>query len=450
MGKKTRLFPTGTLKLHTPQKVDKSKQYPIYLHYNWHGDKVTRQTGYSARIDDWDEQSGKLRRQYGQDYQQVNNKLANKIKHYDAMIADYVNKYPNQLTLQVVRDILDDKALTRKDKGRDFCQFVTDYLQEEYKKNKLSWSRTKNGISTMNGFRQFLQFKQKGTYKVDSIYLGEICVQLINEYIDFRREYKHNKDVTINYALTPIIKACRYAAALELIAPKTANLIEDCRIAVREDYDSIIEDFDGKFLSIEELGELVKYVKEGRCHTFRQQEYITLFLFAFHACGLRVSDVITLRWRDINFSKKTIRKIQIKTRQKNIIPLTQGAEKILNEWRNSHDQTEFIFGFLPDGFNLNDSEALYKKRNSATAGINQSLTAVGMNIGFPFPLTFHRARHSFAMYALNEKKMLMSKVSQLLGHRSTEVTERIYANYLPETLAEDLSDLTTEIPIPTM
>ena len=80
MGKKARLFPSGELKLHTPKKIDKSKQYPIYFYYNWHRNKVTRQTGFYAKIDDWDEKNGKLRRQYGQDYQQVNNQLANRIK----------------------------------------------------------------------------------------------------------------------------------------------------------------------------------------------------------------------------------------------------------------------------------------------------------------------------------------------------------------------------------
>lgn len=448
MGKKARLFPTGTLKLHIPQKVDKGKLYPIYLHYNWHCDKVTRQTGYSARIDDWDEHNGKLRRQYGQDYQQVNNQLASRIKHYDAMIADYVNKYPNQLSLQVLRDILDDKALTRKDKGSDFHQFVIDFLLAEYKKNKVSWSRTKNGISTMNGFRQFLQIKQKGTYKEDSIYLGEISDQLINDYIAFRREYKHNTDATINHALTPIIKACRYAAALELIDHKTASLIEDCRIAEKEDYDSTIEEFDGKYLNDEQLKALTSYCNEGRCHTFRQREYIEMFLFAFHACGMRVSDVITLKWRHINFEKNTIKKVLIKTHKRNEIPLTPGAAQILLHWRETHPHSEFVFGFLPDDFDLNNAEALYKKRNSATAAINQSLTAVGHNIGLAFGLTFHRARHSFAMYALNNRKMSMSQVSQLLGHRSTEVTERVYARYLPQTIAPELMNMTIDIPIP--
>ena len=448
MGKKARLFPTGTLKLHTPQKVDKSKLYPIYLHYNWHCDKVTRQTGYSARVDDWDEQNGKLRRQYGQDYQQVNNQLASRIKHYDALIADYATKHPNQLTLQVLREILDDKALTRKDKGCDFYQFVTDYLQTEYKKNKVSWSRTKNGISTMNGFRQFLQIKQRGTYKEDSIYLGEISDQLINDYIAFRREFKHNADATINHALTPIIKACRYAAALELIDPKTANLIEDCRIAEKEDYDATIEEFDGKYLADEQLKSLTAYCNEGRCHTFRQKEYIEMFLFAFHACGMRVSDVITLKWKHINFEKNTIKKVLIKTHKRNEIPLTPGATQILLHWRETHPHSEYVFGFLSDDFDLNNAEALYKKRNSATAAINQSLTAVGHNIGLSFGLTFHRARHSFAMYALNNRKMSMSQVSQLLGHRSTEVTERVYARYLPQTIAPELMNMTLDIPIP--
>ena len=301
MGKKARLFPSGELKLHTPKKIDKSKQYPIYFYYNWHRNKVTRQTGFYAKIDDWDEKNGKLRRQYGQDYQQVNNQLANRIKHYDAIIADYAAKHPHQLTLQVIRAILDDKALTRKDKGCDFYQFVTDYLQTEYKKNKVSWSRTKNGISTMNGFRQFLQFKQKGSYKEDAIYLGEISDKLIGEYIVFRQEYRHNTIATINHALTPIIKACRYAAALELIDAKTANLIEDCRIAEKENYDATIEEFDGKYLNAEQLKLLTIYCDEGRCHTFRQKEYIAMFLFAFHACGMRISDVITLKWKHIDF-----------------------------------------------------------------------------------------------------------------------------------------------------
>ncbi len=46
MGRKARLFPTATLVLHSPKKIDEDKSYPIFIQYNWHSDKVTRQTGY--------------------------------------------------------------------------------------------------------------------------------------------------------------------------------------------------------------------------------------------------------------------------------------------------------------------------------------------------------------------------------------------------------------------
>ncbi len=35
----------------------------------------------------------------------------------------------------------------------------------------------------------------------------------------------------------------------------------------------------------------------------------------------------------------------------------------------------------------------------------------------------------------------MSVVSRLLGHSSTDITERVYAKFLPETLANELAKL---------
>ena len=53
---------------------------------------------------------------------------------------------------------------------------------------------------------------------------------------------------------------------------------------------------------------------------------------------------------------------------------------------------------------------------------------------------FHLARHSFAVFALN-KGLSMSVVSRLLGHGSTDVTEKVYAKFLPETLSAEVARL---------
>ena len=100
--------------------------------------------------------------------------------------------------------------------------------------------------------------------------------------------------------------------------------------------------------------------------------------------------------------------------------------------------------FVKDDLNLDDAEALYKARNNATKCINQSLVVVGENIGLPFNLSMHVARHTFAVFALN-KGLSMSVVSRLLGHGSTDVTEKVYSRFLPETLASEVAKLKADL-----
>ncbi len=59
-------------------------------------------------------------------------------------------------------------------------------------------------------------------------------------------------------------------------------------------------------------------------------------------------------------------------------------------------------------------------------------------------ITFHAARHSFAVFALN-KGLSMSVVSRLLGHSSTDITEKVYARFLPETLSAEGAKLSGEL-----
>lgn len=60
-----------------------------------------------------------------------------------------------------------------------------------------------------------------------------------------------------------------------------------------------------------------------------------MFFFAFHACGLRVVDVMTLQWGHVNFEKKELRKIMIKTNKRHVIPLTEPALNFCTVGRRS-------------------------------------------------------------------------------------------------------------------
>lgn len=301
-----------------------------------------------------------------------------------------------------------------------------------------------NGKSGMNIFQTFLRATKKGTYKPDSIYVGEISVELIDEYITWRREVKLNSDATINHSLTPILKACAYATELRMIDVAINARIQDMRIAPKVSLTIDESEFDGKSLNQEEFLRLLEFYMNDK--EPRRKEFIEMFFFAFHACGLRVVDVMTLQWGHIDFDKKELRKVMVKTNKRHVIPLSDSAIEILKKWQGKRQGAKYVFDLVKEDLDIDDEEKLYCARNSATKCINQSLNVVGEKLGLKFSLTMHVARHTFAVLALNNG-LSMSVISRLLGHASTDVTEKVYAKFLPETLSSEMGRLSSELGI---
>lgn len=82
---------------------------------------------------------------------------------------------------------------------------------------------------------------------------------------------------------------------------------------------------------------------------------LDMFFFSYFACGLRLSDVITLEWKHIDFEKRLLSKVQVKTKRKAAvdIPLNSSAMEILERWKNYRLNDRFVFNRLPDDFDLN-------------------------------------------------------------------------------------------------
>ena len=76
------------------------------------------------------------------------------------------------------------------------------------------------------------------------------------------------------------------------------------------------EDVTVKYLTEEELKSFAS-IRDMLPHV-RMKEFHDMFMLSFHACGLRLIDMMTLRWIDIDFKKQVIRKIQVKTRNRNL------------------------------------------------------------------------------------------------------------------------------------
>lgn len=442
MGRPKRLYPLGKYRLRTPKTIDKSKTYPIELEYTWNRQVLRKSSNIFVKAADWNQNGnqgrGEIRSSYGNEYKRLNKVLMERVDTMDAQLAEYNVKHPNQITAEVIAGFLSHKPLTRKDQGKDFAEFVLERLESEYSRHKIGRSRYKNGICCMNVFTTFLRATNQGTYEKDKIYVGDITPELIDGYITWRRDIRQNGDETINHSLTPILKACSYAAELGMIEQSVNARIQDMMIVTKPSLSDEESEFDGKALTKEQMDALLEYYKN--CKEPRRKEFMEMFFFAFHACGLRIVDVMTLQWGHINFEKKELRKIMIKTSKRHVIPLTEPALKILRKWQEKRVGCRYVFDLVNDNLDLNDEEALYKARINATKCIGQSLAVVGEQLEFPFSLSMHVARHTFAVMALN-KGLSMSVVSRLLGHGSTDITEKVYAHFLPETLSAEMDKL---------
>ena len=440
MGRPKRPYPLGKFRMKPGR--DKTKAYAIFLEYTWGDDVVRKSTNIYAKEADWNQKAnlgrGALRPSFGSEYQRTNALLLARVERVDNLLAEYNHNHPNQITKDVIRDLLEDKPLTRIDKGKDFAELATERLESEYSRNRIGRSRYANGLSSLKILGEFLLSTKRGTHKPDGVYVGEVTPELIDALIDWRRNIKKNSDHTINHALTPILKACAYATEMKMMDAEINARLQDMRVVPKVSYAEDDEGFDGKYLTMDEMGKLADYYKE--CNEPRRKEFLEMFFFAFHACGLRVVDVMTLQWKHINFEKKELRKIMIKTGKRHTIPLTEQALELLHTWQEKRGDNKYVFDLMSDSVDVDDDEALYKARNNATKCINQSLIVVGEQLNLRFRLSMHVARHTFAVLALNNG-LSMSVVSRLLGHGSTDITEKVYAKFLPETLSGEVARL---------
>lgn len=441
MGKISRPFPTGQFRLYKTNRAKQAKPFPVQIQYSVNSVAVRRSTGYSVMETDWNPNENKgrggVKPSYGRDYRLVNSKLMKMAEKIEEELATYCERHGYRLTVAALRDIMDGKPVARMDMGLDFAEYTVRLLHSEYDRKKIGISVLKNGESGMRMFGEFLKWKGLGTYQPDKIYLSEITPSLVEKYICWRKNDKHNDDATINHALTPIIKSVERASVEGYVSVSVYNVIKQMRIvksrSIQNDDDERVRN-----MSDEQIRQLIAFYNTD--NEPRRKEYVEMFLFSLYACGLRFIDILTLQWSNIDMKNRTVSKIQVKTKNRNVIPLSDKAIKILDCWRVRYPDNRFVFGLIPNDFNLDDSERLYSIRNTKTKSINQSLIVVGKCINLPFDLTFHVARHTFAVQSLNQG-LSMSVVSQLWGHNSTEITERVYAHYLPTTLAEQLNKI---------
>ena len=147
------------------------------------------------------------------------------------------------------------------------------------------------------------------------------------------------------------------------------------------------------------------------------------------SCGLRVSELVTLKWSQLYADEKYLR-IMGKGSKERLVPISDRALKEINNympWRNSlkikPGEEDFVF-LNRRGAHLTRTMILIMlKRQAEEAGITKTISP-------------HTLRHSFAT-ALLEGGADLRVIQALLGHESIGTTE-IYTHISVQTLRREV------------
>jgi len=151
----------------------------------------------------------------------------------------------------------------------------------------------------------------------------------------------------------------------------------------------------------------------------KMAQHRDLFVFACFACGLRVSDLLLLKWKD--FDGTHLNLVIKKTGRQISIPLPNRALEILNSFSSSRSSSRSrIFPFLKR--TRYTALGLNRAISSATAYLNKNLRKIATLAKIDKRISMGTSRHTWATRALR-KGMRIEYVSKLLGHVNIRTTQ---------------------------
>ena len=187
-----------------------------------------------------------------------------------------------------------------------------------------------------------------------------------------------------------------------------------------------------KFLTPDEIKQLIQVAHGGNTPALLR---MCVMLELMYACGLRVSELVSLPENCINFDKRQIL-IRGKGSKERIVPVAPQAIEAVLDYLSYRDY------FIKEG---RKSIWLFPSKSSSLGHVTRDaffkhLKEIAVSAGIsPQKVTPHVLRHSFATHLLNHDVDLRS-VQKMLGHESINTTE-IYTHIISDKLIKTVQKL---------
>jgi integrase/recombinase XerD len=134
-------------------------------------------------------------------------------------------------------------------------------------------------------------------------------------------------------------------------------------------------------------------------------------LYLAYSAGLRISEVINLRVKDIHSERMVINIKGAKGKKDRTVSLSQGILELLRKYYRVYTPKHWLF------------EGQYKEEQYSTRSLQQVFHRAKNEAKIRQDVTFHSLRHSYATH-LHERGTDIKLIQELLGHNDIKTTLR--------------------------
>lgn len=383
------------------EKINKAGEAPVYLRITKDRKPKYVAIGVQVKPQNWDKGLGQVKKAHP-NMVRTNAFIAQKVAEASDVALDLQMESKFVSPVQIKKTIMGQSS-------ESFLAYFARHLHTLEKTGKMGSLDKATAVYS----------KLKAFMGKSDLLFDELTVSFLKQYEAYLRDELDNSVNTIHSNLKIFRKLINDAIQEDLVSPARNPFVK---------FKLKLEKTNKSYLTEEELQAVWEVpLKEGSVRWHHRN----IFVFATYAGGLRISDLLQLRWD--NISKMHVRVTMQKTGDVVTIKLATMAQEILQLYRQPGGKAaDLVFPLLRPGIDHADPRALFKAISSATAFANKNLKVIADQAGISKDISFHSSRHTFATRALT-KGMPITHVSKLLGHASIKTTQ-IYAKIVNEEL----------------
>ncbi len=314
-------------------------------------------------------------------------------------------------------------------------------LELESKDNPVSVKQIKNKVTNSNadisffdlGEKRIKEYEDKGTFSVsraDQSILNNVEAFNGGKNLSF-------SDITVSfldrfktYCVTKLNHKKRTATNQLMLIRTLYNRAISEGIIDEKNYPFGGDNISIKLSSGNKIGlteEEIRLIEEME---FKQGTSIwhtkNIWLFSFYFAGVRVSDVLSLKWSDIKNERLYY---EMSKNDKPVsLNIPEKALDIIELYiKDKNSSEDYIFPYLKEA-NQDDPEDIFRKSRNASRLLNKWLKRIAEQAGIDKNLSNHISRHSFGNIAGEKIHPLM--LQKLYRHTDLKTTINYQANFI--------------------